>query len=113
MIVRMNETRRHGRPQITPDQTDAYVAATLRAIVAAHNLNMVEVAEQAGLSRSALYRKLRGESSFLRQEVTRLAAALDLPPEVLERGGPVRFRLPLTPTMPFVTALGELAKLAA
>lgn len=61
----------------------ALAAAEIRAAIARAGIGKAEVARRAGLARQTLSRKLAGLTPITLEELTRIAAAVDTPPEAL------------------------------
>lgn len=82
-------------PSPTPDELRARVASRIREIAKRKRIRLTHLADAAGLSRSAVWVVLRGESAASLDTLAKLAAALDVDPVALVR--PYRDK---TPTLP-------------
>lgn len=59
------------------------IRASIRAVMTVRNINVEDLAQASGVSRSVLYGKLSAEGvtrGFLAREVLAIASALDVPP---------------------------------
>lgn len=61
-----------------PTPTDAHVAAELRGHLARQRLRQIDVSAGTGISQASLSRRLSGRGSFTIDELTRLAAFLEI-----------------------------------
>ena len=59
--------------------TDHIIRATLRALLAYRGISIPDFAEQIGISRTALYNRMAGDTPWSAEEVARIAVALDIP----------------------------------
>ena len=55
------------------------VAAEVRATQGRANISAAELSRETGISKAALHRKLRGETSFSIEEIIAVARACDVP----------------------------------
>ena len=62
------------------------IRATLRALLAFRDISIPEFAAQLGMSRTALYGRMSGETAWSADEVARVATALDVPVATLYAG---------------------------
>lgn len=68
---------------MNPTTTRSAIAAEVRAALARKGQSAAWLAEEAGISKAALSRKLRGDVSFTVEELVLVAIALAIEPEVL------------------------------
>lgn len=68
---------------MNPTNTRSAIAAEVRAALARKGQSAAWLAVEAGISKAALSRKLRGEVSFTVEELVLVADALDVEPDAL------------------------------
>lgn len=68
---------------MNPTNTRSAIAAEARAALARKGQSAAWLAEDAGISKAALSRKLRGEVSFTVEELVLVAEALAVEPDAL------------------------------
>ena len=64
-------------------EVDGYIAGNVRAEIARARFEVAELSETIGVSRSSLFRKLSGDTSFSASEIVSIASALGVSPAVL------------------------------